>query len=246
MKLLVLAAGYATRLYPLTQTQAKPLLKVAGRPMMDHVLEKFQGAQPITECLVVVNKKFSQDFVNWASTTKASQWPITIVNDGSTSPENALGAIGDILFTIRQQHLVDDLIVVAGDNLFTNNLSGFVQFAESKDEAIVGTYDVGNLEEIKKYNNISTDETGRITHFEEKPQQPTGTRTGIALYYFPARHLPMFETYVNEGNNADQPGRFVQWLYKRKPVYTWEVPGRWLDVGSKETLEFADKLFSAN
>jgi len=244
MKLLVLAAGYATRLYPLTLNQAKPLLPVAGRPMMDHVLEKFHGALGITECLVVVNSKFAKNFRDWAATTQAARWPITIVDDGSTSPENALGAIGDILFTIRQQHIVDDLVIVAGDNLFTHHLAGFISFAEMKNEALLGIYDVGDLEAIKKYNNITTDETGRITHFEEKPQHPTGTRTGIALYYYPARHLRLFEKYVAEGNNADQPGRFIQWLYKIEPVYTWEVPGKWLDVGSKETLEAAEKLFS--
>ncbi len=244
MKLLILAAGYATRLYPLTETQAKPLLRVAGRPMMDHILEKFHGALEITECIVVVNSKFAANFHAWSKETTFSPWPITIVDDGSTSPENARGAIGDILFTIRQLHLVDNLVVVAGDNLFTHHLTGFVSFSEQKNEVVLGTYDVGDLEAIKKYNNISTDETGRVTHFEEKPAQPTGTRTGIALYYYPARHLPLFEAYVAEGNNADQPGRFIQWLYKRQAVYTWEVPGQWLDVGSKETLEAAEKLFS--
>jgi len=212
--------------------------------MMDHVLEKFHGAQAISECLVVVNSKFAENFRQWAASTTVSQWPISIVEDGSTTPENALGAIGDILFTIRQRHIVDDLLVIAGDNLFTHHLSGFVAFGEKKDEALVGIYDVGDLEAIKKYNNIRTDATGRIVYFEEKPQVPLSTRTGIALYYFPARHLHLFEKYVAEGNNPDQPGRFIQWLYKIQPVYTWEVPGKWLDVGSKETLEAAEKLFS--
>ncbi|MGI8966879.1 MAG: sugar phosphate nucleotidyltransferase, partial [Limisphaerales bacterium] len=105
-------------------------------------------------------------------------------------------------------------------------------------------YDVGSLEEIKKYNSISLDADGKITFFEEKPKNPTSTLTGIALYYYPKATLPLIKQYVAEGNNPDQPGRLVQWLYPKTPFYTWTVPGLWYDIGSKETLEEANKIFA--
>ena len=109
---------------------------------------------------------------------------------------------------------------------------------------VLGVYDVGDLEEIKKYNAIETDEEGRITYFEEKPTQPKSTLTGIALYYYPKWTLPLIKQYIAEGNNPDQPGRLVQWLYPRTPFYIWRVPGVWYDVGSKETLEEANRNFA--
>jgi glucose-1-phosphate thymidylyltransferase len=133
--------------------------------------------------------------------------------------------------------------VVAGDNLFDSSLAPFVEFARSKKTTVLAVYDVGDLEAIKKYNSITLDETGKITFFEEKPKNPTSTLTGIALYYFPAEVVEMIKTYIAEGNNPDQPGRLIQWLYPRVPVHTWTVPGRWFDIGSKETLEEADRIF---
>ena len=110
---------------------------------------------------------------------------------------------------------------------------------------MLAVYDVGELEQIKKYNAITMDANRRITFFEEKPKQPTGTITGIALYYYPKEVLPLIRQYVAEGNNPDQPGRLVQWLYPRVPFYTWLVPGLWYDIGSKETLEEANRIFAS-
>jgi glucose-1-phosphate thymidylyltransferase len=134
--------------------------------------------------------------------------------------------------------------VVAGDNLFSEKLEGFGKFVAEKKAPVLAVYDVGNLEEIKKYNAISVDGEGRITFFEEKPKNPTSTITGIALYYYPKSTVPLIKQYIAEGNNPDQPGRLVQWLYPRTPFYTWRVPGIWYDIGSKETLEEANKIFT--
>ena len=134
-------------------------------------------------------------------------------------------------------------MVVAGDNLFSESLETFAAKARQYD-ATLATYDVGDLEAIKKYNNLTLDADGRILDFEEKPAHPTGTITGIALYYFAKSTVPMFDTYIKEGNNPDQPGRFIQWLYKRMPVYTSPISGTWFDIGSKETLEEANQIFA--
>jgi glucose-1-phosphate thymidylyltransferase len=245
MKVIILAAGYATRLYPLTLNQPKPLLPVAGKPMIEHVLDNL-AVPGIDRVYVVTNNKFADHFQKWADTYRASKSKIdfTVVNDKSTDDTNKLGAIGDLHLVLTSQKVDDDIIVVAGDNLFSQKLDGFVHFANEKKAPVLAVYDVGNLEEIKKYNSITVAADGKITFFEEKPKQPTSTLTGIALYYYPKSTLPLIHQYIAEKNNPDQPGRLVQWLYPKTPFYTWRVPGLWFDIGSKETLEEANHIFA--
>ena len=246
MNVLILAAGYATRLYPLTLTKAKPLLEVAGKPLIEWVLDNLAPIPDIRTVYVVTNDKFAEDFKAWADGYAKSQPKITfkIVNDGSRSDADKLGAIGDIRLVITREELTNEpLIVVAGDNLFSEPLANFA--AEAKGSAAtLATYDVGDLEAIKKYSSITTDADGVITMFEEKPPDPKNTMAGIALYYFSRNVVPLFTTYVAAGNNPDQPGRFIQWLYQRKPVKTYQIKGTWFDIGSKETLEEANQIFA--
>ena len=246
MNVIILAAGYATRLHPLTLTRAKPLLPVAGKPMIDHVLDNLTPMGGIDRVYVVTNAKFADQFKQWADDYRATKTKLdfVVVNDGSTDDTNKLGAIGDLHLVIRRERLDGDLLVVAGDNLFSQPLHGFGAFCAQKNAPVLGVYDVGNLEEIKKYNAITLDGEGRITFFEEKPKHPNSTVTGIALYYYPRAMLPLIDQYIAEGNNPDQPGRLVQWLYPRTPVYTWMVPGTWYDIGSKESLEEANRVFA--
>jgi glucose-1-phosphate thymidylyltransferase len=246
MKVLILAAGYATRLYPLTLTQPKPLLPVAGQPMIEYVLDNLAPIGGIDRVYVVTNAKFAGHFQTWSEAYRASKSKLdfTIVNDGSTDDRNKLGAIGDMNLVITREQIQDDLIVVAGDNLFSQSLEDFGRHCREMNAPVLAVYDVGSLEEIRKYNSITLDATGRITFFEEKPKQPTSTLTGIALYYYPKAILPLIQQYVAGGNNPDQPGRLVQWLYQRTPVYTWRFPGIWFDIGSKESLEQANSIFA--
>ena len=245
MKVLILAAGYATRLYPLTLTRPKPLLDVAGKPMIEHVLDNIAPIPGIDRVFVVTNAKFAGQFQEWADHYRATKarMNFTIINDGSTDDSNKLGAIGDLNLVLEREKIDDDLLVVAGDNLFSQSLEEFGQYCRSRNAPVLALYDVGNLEEIKKYNAITIDPEGRITFFEEKPKQPKSTLTGIALYYYPKASLPLIQQYVAEGNNPDQPGRLVEWMYKRTPFYTWRVPGTWFDIGSKETLDEANRIF---
>jgi len=239
MKLLVIAAGYATRLYPLTKDTPKALLPVGGRPMLDRVLEALAGVGT-DQTYVVTNARFAPQFEEWAEGRPG----LRVLNDGTTSDEDKLGAIGDIAFVLDEAQVDDDLVVVAGDNLFSEDLTGFGRYVRERNEPVLALYDVGDLAEMSKYNAIETDAGGRITFFEEKPVAPTSTLTGIALYFYPRRTLALIRQYVAEGNNPDQPGRLVQWLYPRVDVYTWRVPGRWYDIGSAETLREADDVFS--
>ena len=245
MQVLILAAGYATRLYPLTLNQPKPLLPVGGKPMLEHVIDHLAPIKDLGAVYVVTNQKFVSHFTEWSEkySREKTKLDFKIINDGSTSDEDKLGAIGDINLVITREKVQGDLTVDAGDNLFDSSLAPFVEFCREKKTTVLAVYDVGDLEAIKKYNSITLDAEGRITFFEEKPKNPTSTLTGIALYYFPPEVVEMIKTYIAEGNNPDQPGRLIQWLYPRVPVHTWTVPGRWFDIGSKETLAEADRIF---
>ncbi|MBI3415511.1 MAG: nucleotidyltransferase family protein [Verrucomicrobia bacterium] len=246
MKVIILAAGYATRLFPLTLTQPKPLLPVAGKPMIDYVMDNLHAIDGIDRIYVVTNAKFAGHFQSWADSYRANKAMLnfTIVNDNSTDEANKLGAIGDLHLVLARENLDDDVIVVAGDNLFSEKLGAFGRYCREKQAPVLGLFDVGNLDLARKYSIVKVDETGRLLHFEEKPAHPSTTLIGIALYYYPKSVLPLIRQYIQEGNNPDQPGRLVQWLYPRTPFYTWTVPDIWYDIGSKETLEEAGRIFA--
>lgn len=246
MKLIILGAGYATRLYPLTLDQPKPLLDVAGKPMIEHVLDNLKPITDIDHIYIVTNARYAGHFEAWADEYRTAHVGarIAIINDLSTDDSNKLGAIGDMNLVLTEAQIDDDIIVVAGDNLFSNRLEKFGEFCRACAAPVLGVYDVGNLDEIKKYNAIEIDDADRITFFEEKPAHPKSTLTGIALYYYPKWALPLIRQYLAEGNHADQPGLLVQWLYPRTPFFVWRVPGIWYDVGSKETLLEANRIFS--
>ena len=246
MNALILAAGYATRLHPLTLNKAKPLLEVGGKPMIEWVLDNLAPVPGLETVYVVTNNKFAKDFQEWAKSyiTRHPELKIKVINDGTTSDADKLGAIGDINLVITREELNNnDLLVIAGDNLFSEPLTDFVESARGT-KAMMATYDVGDVDECKKYSNITLDADGVIVDFEEKPSKPQNSLAGIALYYFSRDTVPMFTTYTAAGNNPDQPGRFIQWLYKQTPVKTHQIGGTWFDIGSKETLEEANRLFA--
>jgi glucose-1-phosphate thymidylyltransferase len=215
--------------------------------MIEHVLDNVKPINGIDHIYLVTNAKFTGHFQRWAEeyAERHAGAPITIINDQTTDESNRLGAIGDMALVLTETQIDDDIMVIAGDNLFSESLAAFGEFCRNRQAPVLGVYDVGNLEEIKKYNAIEIDDDDRIIFFEEKPSQPKSTLTGIALYYYPKSALPLIHQYIAAGNNPDQPGRLVQWLYAGSPFYVWRVPGIWYDVGSNETLEEANRIFAA-
>jgi glucose-1-phosphate thymidylyltransferase len=193
---------------------------------------------------VVTNAKFGDRFREFAASW-AGPPDLSVVDDGTTSDEDKLGAIGDLDLVIRQEAVDGDLLVAAGDSIFgEGGLDGFARAGLEKEAPVIAVSDVGDLEAIKGYSAITTDSGGRIVAFEEKPAEPKTTLAGIALYFYPRRVLPLIGRYLAEGNNRDQPGRLVEWMYERTPFYVWQVPGSWYDIGSPETLEQADRDLS--
>ena len=235
MKAIVLAAGYATRLYPLTLERPKALLEIGGR--LDRVLERVLALGDVDESIVVTNAKFAPHFEEWA----VDKHRVTVVNDGV---DGGRPPRRDRRHRLRTGLLGidDDVVVVARDSLFAADISGFGAAARAR--ALLAVRDVGDIAEMPKYNQVQTDNDGRVTFFEEKPTAATTTLMGVALYFYPRQTLSLIRRYLAEGNNPDQPGRLVEWLHTRTSVYTWQVPGRWYDIGSPETLEQADAAFS--
>lgn len=234
MKALILAAGYATRLYPLTETIAKPLLTIGGRPMVDHILERIREADPL-EVHVVTNSKFAGAFSEWAPAD------VTVHDDGTTSEDDRLGAIGDLRFVVEQAGIDDDLLVVAGDNLFDYSLDEYVRWWRSKGVAsAVALYEHPDRELVKQYGVVELDEHERVVSFVEKPPDPVSNLAATACYLFHREHLKLVATYLDEGNVPDQPGRFVEWLQRRAPVFGYRFSDEWLDIGDGAQLLEAD------
>lgn len=240
MEAVVLAAGYATRLRPLTNRVAKPLLPLAGRPMLDYLADKIDEVADVEAIHVVTNSRFAPDFEAWAS-SRSGRVPVHVHDDGTTSNNDRLGAIGDLRFVIERAGLADeDLLVVAGDNLFDFSLEDYVGFWRSRGGSAIGVHDVGDLDLARQYGIVELDDSDRVVSLVEKPEQPASTLASIAAYLFPAEHAALVRQYLDEGNAPDQPGRFVVWLYPRVPVHGYRFQGDWLDIGDREQLLEAD------
>lgn len=230
MKGLILAAGYATRLRPLTDTIPKQLLPVGGRPMVDWILERIEETSA-DEIHLVTNARFAADFERWAVGKD-----VRVHNDGTTSNEDRLGAIGDIDFV----GLDDDLLAIAGDNLFDYSLVDYESYWRAKGGSAVAVHDVGDRELAKRYGIVDVDADDRITNFVEKPADPPTTLCATATYLYRREHAALVSTYLAEGNPHDQPGNFVAWLHKREPVYAYRFSGAWYDIGDHAQLLEAD------
>jgi glucose-1-phosphate thymidylyltransferase len=229
VKALILAAGYATRLRPLTDDFPKSLLPVGGRPLVDWIVDKIRDAG-IDDIHLVTNARFAPQFDEWAATSG-----VTIHDDGTASNETRLGAIGDIRFV----DLRDDLLVVAGDNLFDFSVGDFVAFWRAHGDSAVAVYDVGDRELVKKYSVVELVED-RIVRFEEKPADPQSTLIATATYLFSSADVARVGEYLADGNPPDQPGNYVGWLVRTSRIYGYPFAGEWYDIGDLGQLLEAD------
>lgn len=234
MKAIILAAGYATRLYPLTLNTPKPLLDISGKLMIEHILDKLYEIQELDGIFIVTNNKFYDKFNEWLKNYKTNI-SIKIINDKTSSNDDRLGAIGDINFVIKNENINNDLIIIAGDNLFELSLKEFMDF--SKNKTVIASYDVKDLELAKLYGILSIDDNNKIVNFLEKPQKPESTLVSTCIYLFQSEIIPLIDEYIQQGNSTDKPGHFIQWLYKRKDVYSFVTKKKWFDIGDHKQLE---------
>jgi glucose-1-phosphate thymidylyltransferase len=242
MKALILAAGYATRLYPLTLNKPKPLLLVSGKPILEYITDKIEKVEEIEEVYVVTNQKFAEHFQRWKNNFKSKK-RIKILNDGSLSDEDKLGAVGDLKFVIEKEKISDDLFVVAGDNLFQLDISKFVDFFKKRGTSIA-LHDVRDKELAKKYGIVTLDQDERIINFEEKPENPQTTLAATCMYLFSRDKLDLVKDYLREGSNPDAPGYYIQWLHKKTEVYGFVFRDKWYDIGDLRQYNKADKEYA--
>ena len=238
MKCVILAAGYATRLRPLTDDVPKHLLPVGGRPMLDWVLDSVRQVQDVDEVHLVTNSRFAPAFERWAETNG-----VLVYDDGTTSNDDRLGAVGDLRLAIEQAGLDgEEIVVLAGDNLFDFSLPRFVEWWRSKPQpaSAVPLHDVGDLELAKQYGIADTDRDDRIVRFVEKPSDPSSTLASTLIYLLPPEHVRLVSSYLDEGQSPDNAGSFLGWLADRDPVYGYRFEGTWYDIGDKTQLLEAD------
>ncbi|HLC97536.1 MAG TPA: nucleotidyltransferase family protein [Candidatus Nanoarchaeia archaeon] len=243
MKALILAAGYATRLYPLTKDTPKPLLLVAGKPLLEYILEKLEDVGEIEEITIVTNARFYGHFRRWLDTSRYSK-KITLLNDGTRSNEDRLGAVGDIQFVLQRETVEEDLLVIAGDNLFGFSLRDFVHFyTENNGVSSVVLYDRQDKEAIKGRYGVAVLNDGRIIDFEEKPQLPKSTLTSTACYLFNQKDLQLVSQALRQGK-ADNPGDFVRFLVQQSCMNGFVTNEPCFDVGTLVSLQEAEELYS--
>jgi glucose-1-phosphate thymidylyltransferase len=241
MRALLLAAGYATRLRPLTDEVAKPLLPVAERPLADWILDRIAESGEIDGVHVVTNAVYAPAFERWAAGRG-----VTVHDDGTSSNETRLGALGDIRLAVEQGGLGEDgLLVIAADNLFEFSLAAYIAFWRRKGGSALAVHKLADPRLASLYGVVELDGDDRVIGMEEKPERPRTDLAATASYLFTPKHLELLETYLAEDNPPDPPGRFLVWLAEREPVYGFRFSESWLDVGDPGQLLEADNRYRA-
>lgn len=232
MKTLILAAGYATRLYPLTENFPKPLLRVKEKAILDWLIEDIDASLCVDEYIVISNHKFFHHFENWA---KEKEQKITVLDDGTESNETRLGAVRDIEFAINELAIDDDVLIIAGDNLLDFSLRTFIAYAKKKNTSCVMRYFEPSIERLTKCGVIEIDENDRITAMTEKPAQPKSNWCCPPFYYYTKEDIKLIPDGILQGCGIDAPGSFVAWLCTRSPIFAMEMPGKRYDIGDLES-----------
>jgi glucose-1-phosphate thymidylyltransferase len=245
MEAVILAGGFATRLYPLTLNTAKPLLDVAGKPAIVHILERLfpLASRGLSGIVIVVPEKFAKDF----RSTLSGTWPVPvhIVSNGATTVDQKLGAVGDMAWGVRSLSGNGPFWVLAGDNLFDFDLDpAAAGFETAGERPLVVTHRLASAADTRLYNNIRLSPEGYISEFVEKPRDPWSSLFATCMYLFPRRIVGRLEQFLAEGNDPDRAGDFVRWLSTREEVVTFEPAGTWFDIGSVQELEEAGRFFA--
>ena len=236
MKCVVLAAGYATRLYPLTENFPKPLLEVNGKTILDWLLDDIDTIPEIDGYVIISNHKFVEHFENWAKNVSLKS-PVTVIDDGSVSNDTRLGAVKDVAFAIDELKLDDDLLVIAGDNILDFSFTKFVNFYKEKNATCVMRYYEESKAKLQKCGVAEIDENSLITNMTEKPQEPQSNWAVPPFYIYKKCDLPFVDKGINSGCGIDAPGSFIAWLCGQTDVYAMEMPGDRYDIGDINSYE---------
>ncbi|MBQ2897841.1 MAG: nucleotidyltransferase family protein [Clostridia bacterium] len=242
MKAIILAAGYATRLYPLTLNKPKALLTIGKQTILDFVVNEIKTITEIDEIFIITNDKFYQQFCEW-NNSSYSDVKITVLNDNTTDDTNKLGAIGDIQFVIDKMSISDDILIMASDNIFTFKLIDFYNEFKKKHKDMILISEIENKEDLKRMANVVTDENGRVLEMVEKPPVPISDTAAYASYFYKKDTIPLLKEYLTQGNNPDAPGFFPSWLCSKKDVYAYKFQGECYDIGTPQAYKEIGELF---
>lgn len=228
MKCVILAAGYATRLYPLTLNFPKPLLEVGGKAILDWLIDDLSTGNRIDEFILVSNHMFFSEFEKWAA-GRAER--IIVIDDGSVSNETRLGAVRDVLFALQKIHCDDGLLVIAGDNLLDFSLTRFIDYAKKKDGSCIMRYYEQDEEKLHRTGVVSVSGDDTVVRMTEKPAKPESNWASPPFYYYTAGDTSLVQKGIDAGCGTDSPGSFIAWLCEQTRVYAMEMPGKRYDIG---------------
>lgn len=234
MKCMILAAGYATRLYPLTENFPKPLLSVGDKTILDWLIDDIDTANAVDEYVVISNHKFAHHFEEWAKTKKQK---ITVVDDGTDTNETRLGAVKDVQFAIEKLHIEDDMLVIAGDNVLDFSLTRFVEYALKKQTSCIMRYYEPDDKKLLKCGVVEIDETDKILSMTEKSPTPATHWCCPPFYYYTEDDAKLVRKGIESGCGTDAPGSYIAWLCKQTTVHAMEMPGKRYDIGNLESYE---------
>ena len=245
MKNIVIAAGYATRLYPLTENFPKPLLKIGERSILDRILDDVDGIEDIDEHIIVTNHKFAEIFNNWVSERKQKPGtkPIRIIDDGTTDNENRLGAVKDLLLAIDEFDINDDIMVLAADNVLDFSFQGFVDFFKQKNTSVIMCHHEPELYKLQRTGVIAVDDDMKVLEMQEKPEHPVSNWAVPPFYIYTKNDLPLIRDCLNHGCGFDAPGNLAHYLVNATTIHAWIMPGSRYDIGSLDSYKEAQILF---
>ena len=232
MDAVVLAGGYATRLWPITKHRPKMLLPVGGSTVIDRIFAELESDSRIDDVFVSTNKRFADDFRTHLESSAFDKPQLSV--EETTAEAEKFGVVGALAQLVAREGIDDDLLVIAGDNLISFDVTDFIDFFREAGTPCLAAYDVGSLDRAKAYGVVDLD-GNRVVDFQEKPDRPKSTLVSIACYGFPAATLDLLDAYLDDDNNPDEPGWYLQWLYDRRAVHAYTFDGAWFDIGTPES-----------
>ena len=242
MEAIILAGGHATRLYPLTIDRPKPLLKINNKAILGYIIEHLEACQDIKKINIITNKKFKPEFDKWLSTLYCNI-PIKVISNHIVNPDEKFSAIDNVKLVLETEKINSDCLIIAGDGIFNFEIGGLVEKFKKLDKSLVLAFDMKDISKTTPFNNLFINEQGDITEMIEKPKDPKTSLISICYYALKKEDLNLINNYLQETENLDAPGHFIQWLYKRKPINHYLVDNIWFDIGNAKDLLNAHKSF---
>lgn len=242
MKNIVIAAGYATRLYPLTENFPKPLLEIGSSSILGRMMEDIDRIEEIDEHIIVSNHKFARHFEEWAE-KQDTRCPVTIIDDGTETNETRLGAVRDLLLAIDRCNVDDDMMVVAADNILDFSFQGFVDFFKEKGTSVIMCHHEPELKKLQRTGVIKVDENMKVLLMQEKPENPVSNWAVPPFYIYSRNDIPLIKDCMNHRCGFDAPGNLAHYLAEVTTLHAWQMPGKRFDIGTLDTYYEAKEIF---